>query len=60
MDDGLKPENGQKPPENNWPKESIYDRIPLNKKQLNIIIVILVAAIIVFLVLGALVGNGVI
>jgi len=60
VDDGQKPESEQKPPENNWPKEGIYDRIPLNKRQLNIIIVILVAAIIIFLVLGALVGNGII
>ena len=41
-------------------KESLYDRIPLSKKQLNVIIIILIIAVIVFFVLGALIGNGVI
>ncbi|MCL2151436.1 MAG: hypothetical protein FWH57_00505 [Oscillospiraceae bacterium] len=41
-------------------KESFYDKIPLTKKQLNVIIIILIIAVIVFFVLGALIGNGVI
>ena len=40
-------------------KESLYDKIPLTLKQLDIIIVFLVIALIVFLVLGALFGNGI-
>lgn len=44
-------------PDSKPAKEGLYDRIPLTKKQLDVIIVILVAAIIVFLVIGALVGN---
>ena len=42
------------------PKESIYDKIPLSEKQLNIIIILLVAAIIAFLIIGTLLGNGII
>ena len=41
-------------------KEEIYDKIPITKKQLDIIIIILFAALIVFLVLGTLVGNRII
>ena len=41
-------------------KESLYDRIPLTKKQLDVIIIFLIAAIIIFLIFGALVGNRII
>jgi hypothetical protein len=41
-------------------KENLYDKIPLSKKQLDIIIAILIAAIIVFFVFGALIGNNII
>jgi len=60
MDDELKPVDESKPPENKYVKESVYDRIPLNKKQLNVIIAILIVAIIVMLTLGVLVGNDII
>ena len=42
------------------PKESFYDKIPLSEKQLDIIIIFLVAAIIITLIIGTLIGNGVI
>ena len=45
--------------DNKGAKESFYDKIPLSKKQLDVIIIVLVCAIIVFLVLGALIGNRV-
>lgn len=41
-------------------KEWVYDKIPLSVKQLDIIIVVLIAALIIFFVLGALKGNGII
>ena len=41
------------------PKESFYDRIPLSVKKLDIIIIVLSAALIVFFILGVLAGNGV-
>jgi len=41
-------------------KEELYDKIPITKKQLDIIIIILFAALIIFLVLGTLVGNRII
>ena len=41
-------------------KETLYDMIPLTKKQLNVIIAVLAIALIVFIVIGALVGNGII
>lgn len=41
-------------------KESLYDKIPLTKKQLDIIIIFLAAAIIIFLLIGTLLGNGII
>jgi hypothetical protein len=50
---------GTTPPDNKGAKEHIYDSIPLSKKQLNIIIVVLIVAIIVFFVIGVLMGNGV-
>jgi len=53
-------EINNKPPLTKGPKENFYDKIPLSKKQLDIIIVILVAALIIFFILGALVGNGII
>ena len=34
-------------------KERFYDKIPLSKKQLDIIIVVLIAAIIILIVVGA-------
>ena len=63
-------ENGQDSDTNELPKndetpivkgkkEELYDKIPLTKKQLDIIIVILIAAIVLFLVFGALIGNGI-
>ncbi len=45
------------PPKN--AKERLYDKIPLTVKQLDIILVVLAVAFVVFLVLGALVGNGI-
>jgi len=55
-----KPEAAEahKPPAKNYTKEGIYDKIPLTKKQLDVIIVVLIVAIVVFLVLGILKGNG--
>jgi len=41
-------------------KEELYDKIPITKKQLDVIIIILFAALIIFLVLGTLVGNRII
>lgn len=41
-------------------KENLYDKIPLTKSQLDVIIFILLIAFVVFFVLGALIGNGVI
>ncbi len=38
-------------------KERLYDKIPLSVKQLDIILVVLAVAFVVFLVLGALKGN---
>ncbi len=49
-----KPEAPKKPA-----KERLYDKIPLNVKQLDIILIVLAVAFVVFLVIGALVGNGV-
>jgi hypothetical protein len=49
-----------KPPVYKGSKEKLYDKIPLSKKQLNIIIVILIVAIVVAFTLGALIGNGII
>jgi len=59
-------EEGQELPENKpaespdekGRKESLYDKIPLTKRQLDVIIAILIAAIIIFLTLGALIGNN--
>ena len=39
-------------------KERLYDKIPLTARQLDIIIIALIVAFIVFVVVGALVGNG--
>jgi len=41
-------------------KEHFYDRIPLTTKQLDIIILVLIALFVVFFVIGVLKGNGVI
>ena len=52
------PENKQAEiPEEKGRKETLYDKIPLSKRQLDVIIAILTAAIIIFMALGALVGN---
>lgn len=40
-------------------KENLYDRMPLTLKQWDIIIIVLAIAIVVFFVVGALKGNGV-
>ena len=48
------------PPVVKGKKEELYDKIPITKKQLDIIIIILFAALIIFLVLGTLVGNRII
>ena len=62
MDEEQKPhdDNEINPSEKKPVKESFYDRIPLTKKQLDIIIIILIAAVILFFVLGALKGNHII
>ena len=39
-------------------KERLYDKIPLTARQLDIIIIALAVAFVVFMVIGALVGNG--
>lgn len=41
-------------------KENVYDKIPLTVKQLDVIIAILLVAFVVFFVIGALKGNGII
>ena len=46
--------------EKKFTKESFYDKIPLSKKQLDYIIIFLVAMIIIFIVIGALLGNRII
>ena len=48
------------PPDKPPRKESLYDMIPLSKKQLDVIIAVLVVALLLFIVIGALVGNGII
>ena len=47
-------------PEVKGVKEGLYDKIPLSKKQLEIIIIILAVGLIVSFILGALLGNGII
>jgi hypothetical protein len=47
-------------PDGRGAKEHFYDKVPLTLKQLNVIIVILIIAIILFLTFGSLIGNGVI
>jgi len=42
------------------PKEKFYDKIPLSAKQLDLIIICLAAAFIVFFILGVLAGRGII
>ncbi|MDR1537350.1 MAG: hypothetical protein LBU32_05025 [Clostridiales bacterium] len=42
------------------PKEKLYDKIPLTLHQLDIVIVCLIILLIVFFVIGSLVGNGII
>lgn len=41
-------------------KERLYDKIPLTKKQLDVIIAVLIVAFVVVFILGALKGNGLI
>ena len=48
------------PPKNLPRKESFYDKIPLSKKQLDVIIVVLMVALVAFFIIGALIGNGLI
>ena len=52
--------DGAAQPPRKGSKEWVYDKIPISVKQLDIIIVVLIAALIVFFVLGALKGNGII
>jgi len=64
MDNGQGSDTNELPENDETPKvkgkkEELYDKIPLTKKQLDIIIVILIAAIVLFLVFGALIGNGI-
>lgn len=40
-------------------KENLYDKIPLTVKQLDIIIFLLLVAFVVFFIIGALKGNGI-
>ncbi|MCL2084083.1 MAG: hypothetical protein FWH06_02355 [Oscillospiraceae bacterium] len=47
-------------PEPKGAKENFYDKIPLTAKQLDVVIVILIAALVAALTLGVLIGNGVI
>ena len=42
------------------PKERLYDKIPLNIRQLDIVIICLVVAFVVFLIMGILAGRGII
>jgi len=42
------------------PKERLYDKIPLTAKQLDLIIIGLIAAFIVFFILGILAGRGIV
>ena len=41
-------------------KEKLYDKVALTKRQLDIIIVMLIISFVAFFVLGALKGNGII
>ena len=56
-----KPDTAQeKPPEEfKNAKEKLYDKIPLTVHQLDIIIVVLVILFVVFYVVGALRGHGI-
>ena len=42
------------------PKENLYDKVPLTVKQLDLIIICLVAAFFVVFILGVLAGKGII
>ena len=42
------------------PKERLYDKVPLTVKQLDLVIICLIAAFIVFFTLGILAGRGII
>ena len=52
----IKPEQQEK---SQGVKENLYDKIPLSKKQLDIIIVILIIAFLAVLTFGVLVGNDI-
>ena len=52
----VKPEQQEK---SQGVKEDLYDKIPLSKKQLDIIIVILIIAFLTVLTFGVLVGNDI-
>ena len=41
------------------PKERFYDKIPLTVKQLDLIIICLAAAFVIFFILGVLAGKGI-
>lgn len=41
-------------------KERLYDKIPLNKKQMDIIIIVLCVLLVTAFVIGTLRGNGII
>ena len=64
VEKGEKDEKDEKdektPPIVKGKKEELYDKIPITKKQLDVIIIILFAALIIFLVVGTLVGNRII
>ena len=49
--------NDKEKPVSKSTKEDLYDKIPITKKQLDILIAILFAALIILLVFGTLVGN---
>ena len=51
--------DGRRPDPITQRKESLYDRIPLTLKQLDVIIIILAIILIAALVIGTLKGNGI-
>jgi len=54
------PEKEPERPKSKGVKEELYDKIPLSKKQFDIIIAVLFIALITFLTFGTLIGNGII
>ena len=51
--------DGKRPDPITQRKESLYDKIPLTLKQLDVIIIILAIILIAALVIGTLKGNGI-